>query len=364
MALSELERGAPTIAFGSLDTATRRFTAERVFAADSVGGDRFAAVHGNVVARNGDRLTVKGGLAIHRDRAARFRRTVIVEVGPDTRVSRVGDRLAELDADDISVGQAIVAFGQFANADAAQVDPFAPDIALVLDATQGRVRMQATHLHGTVTAIAPGQLNMNLRAIDRLGIDLFNFSGTGPTSADDAMPDDYEIDTSTLSLEALEVGERARVHGFVTRFGSAPPDFTGRVVVDHRDIPAAAGIGWGLEGTSAPFASMEVSGLVPDLANPAIGVRHHLLLGRIVVDLFDLPSPVTVAPAAGDGIYGIVEPGHVELFADFAVFIDALATRLGGGARAQAFAAYGAFDESTVTLTSPRAVVHMTAPLP
>jgi len=363
-ALSALERGTPTVAFGILDTATRRFTAERVLAADSVGGERFAAVHGNVVARNGDTLTVKGGLAVHRDRPARLRRTVIVEIGPDTHVSRVGDRLVDFDKDDISVGQQIVAFGQFANADAADVDPLAPDIALVLDATQGRVRMQVTHLHGTVTAIAPGQLNLSLHAIDRLGIGLFNFAGTGPTADDDADPADYEIDTATLSLERVEIGKWARVHGFATRFGNAPPDFDGRVVVDHRDIPAAAGIGWGLQGTAAPFASMEASGLVLDMTNSAIGLRHHLLLGETLIDLFDLPSPLTVAPIDTLGLYGIVAPGHVELFADFGAFVAAIAVRLGGGSQAQAFAAYGSYDESAVTLSAPRAVIHMTAPLP
>jgi hypothetical protein len=54
----------------------------------------------------------------------------------------------------------------------------------------------------------------------------------------------------------------------------------------------------------------------------------------------------------------------VELFASFAAFVDETAIRLGGGSRAQAFAAYGRYDESTVALTAPRAVIHMTAPTP
>ncbi len=359
-ALSMLDRGTPTVAFGTLRVASRTFTAARVFAHDSVGGDRFAAIHGNVVARNGDTLTVKGALAVHRDRPARFRRTILVEVGPDTHVSRVGDQLVDLDDDDISVGQRIVAFGQFANADSAPVDPLAPDIALTLDATAGRVRLEVTRLHGTVNSFVPGQLTMTLRAIDRLGIDLFHFAGTGATPGEDANPLDYEIDTSTLSLDGLEIGKWARVHGFVTRFGTAPPDFAGRVVVDHRNIPATAGIGWGLAGTAAPFVGMGSAGLVPDLTNPDIGLRHHLLLGHTLIDLFDLPGPLTVAPSVTSGLYAVVEPGHVELFADFAAFSDEIAIRLGGGSRAQAFAAYGSFDESSIELTAPRAVIHMT----
>ncbi len=359
-ALEALGPGALTVAFGTLDVSTRQFTADIVHAGDSVGGDRFSAVHGNVVARSGDTLTVKGALAVHRDRPAHYRRTVLVEIGDGTRVSKVADSQAMLDKDDISVGQRIVAFGQFTNPQVASNDPLGPDVALILDATQGRVRMLVTRLHGTVNSVVAGQLNMRLRGIDRLGIDLFDFTGTGVNATMDADPLDYEIDTSTLALDALEVGKSARVFGFVTPFGEAPPDFTGRTVVDHRDIPAALGIGWGLAGTATPFSSMNPTGLVLDMSNPQIGTRHHLLLGRELVNLFDLSGPATIAPAGTRGLYGIWEPGHIEQFADFADFHDELLNRLGAGANAQALAAYGTFDENALTLSARKVFVHMT----
>lgn len=359
-ALAALDPGTLTVAFGTLDLQERLFTAAIVHAGDSVGGTGYAAVQGNVAARNGDTLTLKGALAVYRDRPARFRRTVLVEIGPETGVSKVGDPQALLDEDDISVGQRIVAFGRITNIAAADTDLLGPDIALSLDATQGRVRMLVTHLHGSINAVVPGQLNMTLRAIDRLGIDLFDFSGTGSSSTSDADPADYEIATGTLPLGDVEVGKWARVYGFVARFGAAPPDFVGRTVIDHRDIPAALGIGWGLEGTAAPFASMGDTGLVLDMTNPAIGVRHHLKLGRALIDLYALPMPPTVAPSPTGGLYGIWAPGHIELFADFAAFADELATRLGAGARAQALAAYGGYDESSSMVVSRQVVVHMT----
>ena len=362
-ALDGLDRGTLTVAFGTLDLQQRQFTAEIVHAGDSVGGDRIAAVHGNVVARNGDTLTVKGALAVYNDRPARFRRTVLVEIGIGTKVSKVGDRQAMLGKDDISVGQRIVAFGRFMNAQVGDDSPLAPDIALVLDATQGRVRMLVTHLHGTVLGITPGQINLQLRAIDRLGINLFDFSGTGTTSSSDADPLDYQVATDALALDELEVGKWTRVHGFVTPFGMAPPDFIGRTVIDHRDIPAVAGIAWGSMGTAAPFSSMQSTGLVLDLTNPEIGIRHHMLLGRRLVDLDDLAAPLTVAPSEARGLYGIWEPGHVELFADFTQFVGELTLRLGSGAKAQALAAYGEYDETTVTLSAHRISVHM-APAP
>jgi hypothetical protein len=224
--------------------------------------------------------------------------------------------------------------------------------------------MLVTHLHGTVSGVLPGQVNLRLRAIDRLGIEMFDFSGTGVTAAADADPFNYEVSTGTLALNGLEVDKRARVFGFVTPFGEAPPDFEGRTVVDHRDIPAALGIGWGPEGTNAPFLSMQMSGLVIDLANRDIGSRHHLLLGRELIDLFDLPGSPAVQPGDGRGLYGLWEPGHVESFADFAGFVDELGLRISAGDRAVSLAAYGTHDEGANAVIANRVVVHLTPALP
>jgi hypothetical protein len=352
-ALSAQPAGALTVAFGTLDVQNREFTAQIVHAGDSVSGERIDAVHGNIVARSGDQLTVKGAFAVRRDRAARFHRTVIVQVGPETKVLKMGTPGVVLDDQALSVGQAIVAFGTFG-------DPTAADRPPVLDATQSRVRMLVTHLHGSVAGVLPGQLNMRLRAIDRLGIEMFDFSGTGMTPALDADPLNYEVATATLALNAPEQDAPAKVLGFVRPFGAAPADFEGRTVIDRRDLPSALGIGWGMEGTTAPFLSMDATGLVLDLNNPSIGERHHMLIGRRKIDLFDLPASPTIAPPAqGRMIFGLVERGHIELFADFNEFARELMEQLGGGNPAQALAAYGSYDEASNTLTANRIVVHL-----
>ena len=109
-ALAQQPAGALTVAFGALAVQSREFTASIVHAGDSVSGERIDAVHGNVVARRGNELIVKGAFAVRRDRAARFHRTVIVELAPSTKVSKIGSAQA-LAIDAISVGQSIVAFG-------------------------------------------------------------------------------------------------------------------------------------------------------------------------------------------------------------------------------------------------------------
>jgi hypothetical protein len=361
-ALAKLPMGAPTVAFGVLDLPERTFTAEIVHAGDSVGGDRFAAVHGNVVARTDDTLTIKGGIAVYRDRPAQFRRTITIKVGLETGVSKAGHPNVVVDIGDVSVGQRIVALGQFTNPEVASIDSLTPrEIPLVLDATAGRVRMLVTRLTGTVNEINPGQIDMRLRAIDHLGIDMFDFTGTGINGTSDADPLDYEIATRTLSLSALAVDKPARVLGFVAPFGEAPPDFVASTVIDHAALPAVLGIGWGQEGTSAPFLTLGPNGLVLDLSNPDIGMRHHLLVGARVLDLLTLPASPSIVPTDRRGIFGLWENGEIKVFRAFPEFVSELSLRLSSGDKAHALAASGAYDDATNTLRATHVAVHLSS---
>jgi len=362
-AMTRLEQRSVVVAFGTLNVAEREFTAEIVHAGTSVGGEDIDAIYGNVVARSGDQLTVKGAFAVRRDRAARFHRTILVKVGPDTSVFKIADRDQLLNDDAISVGQRIAAFGHLVETDVEPIDIDSPDVAPVLNATEGRVRLRVTNLHGTVTSVMPGQINMALRSIDRLGIDHFNFAGTGLIADLDANPSDYEIATSTLALSDIVTDRAAKVLGFVTPFGIAPPDFEGRTVVDHRSIPSALGIAWDEDGTTLPFLSMGPDGLVLDLENTEIGERHHIKLGRTAASLYELPSSPLIAPTDSDrALYGISEPGHVELFKNFDDFTVELTLRLNDFNGTRSLAAYGAYDETTNTLIASKIAVHMVPP--
>ena len=350
-ALAAKPAGTMTVAFGTLSRLEHRFTADIVHAGDSVSGERIDAVHGSVVSRSGNQLTVKGAFAVNRDHVVRVHRTAVVNVGPNTKVLKTGSS-ALLDASALSVGQQIVAFGTL-------TEPATDSTPATFDATNGRVRMLPTSLHGSVNAIVPGQLNLNLRGIDRLGIDAFDFTGTGTTPAANANPADYEIATATLSLTSLVPGEAARVIGFVRPFGSAPPDFEGRTVIDHRGLPAQLGIGWGTTGTTAPFTSMSASALVLDVHNASIGARHHLLVGTRIIDLTMLPSAPTLAPPpTGRAIYGISIGADIRLFNSFADFSSELAILLGGGRRAIALNASGNYEAASATLYATHIAVH------
>ena len=261
-----------------------------------------------------------------------------------------------LDANALSVGQQIVAFGTLA-------EPATDATPATFDATNGRVRMLPTHLHGAVNAAAPGQINLDLRGIDRLGIDLFDFGGTGITAAQDANPADYEVATGALALANVTPGETVQVLGFARPFGSAPADFEGRTVVDYREPPALLGIGWGTSGTTAPFLSMGANGLVLDLDNPSIGARHALLVGMRQVDLLTLPtSPTLAPPTTGRALYGISVGRDIRLFTTFAEFNTELAATLAGGRPALALTANGSFDAASTTLHATHIAVHFAGP--
>jgi hypothetical protein len=352
--LDALPAGTLTVAFGTLDTSSREFTAAAVNAGDSVSGERFDAVQGSVVARSGDQLTVKGAFAVGPGFDARFRRTVLVNVGAGTKVLKAGSG-DELDSGAISVGQSVVAFGTLT------LPASSADVAS-LDATAGRVRLLATQLRGTVNSLVPGQLDLKLKSIDRLGIEMFDFSGTGQTAAVDADPADYEVATGMLGLSSLGADEAVKVLGFVTPFGAAPPDFDGRTVVDRRDLRSTLSIGWTATGTTAPFSSMDATGgLVLDLSNPSIGNRHFLNAGMHLADLLTLPASPTIVPDTVHAVFGLWEPGHIELFTDFGEFVTALAEKLGGGSAAVSFTASGRYDEGSNVLTASRISVYFAA---
>lgn len=353
MALAALSAGSPTAAYGTLDTAQRRFTATRVHAGTSVAGAQFDAIQGNVIARSGDRLTVRGVTLIRRTGGVVFERddTTLI-VGPNTKVTKDGEADNTLTSSAISVGQRIHAFGTAAEASNGDV---------TLDATAGRVRMNLTRLLGMVKSAQTGALTLDLTSIDRHRASAFNFAGTGSAPAQDAVASSYDVATGNLNLSSLDVGQAARVFGFVTPFGAAPPDFEGRTLVDFRDVPAVLSIGWGFAGTSAPFLSIDTTGIVIDNRNTSIGGRHFITIGPQLIDVKTLASaPRIVTDATKPGTYAIGEPRRVEIYTTFADFTAQLTQKLAAGEKAVGLSATGSFDAASSTFSSQRVLVELT----
>ncbi len=145
--------------------------------------------------------------------------------------------------------------------------------------------------------------------------------------------------------------------GFVTPFGIAPPDFQGRTVVDYQDVKSLLSMGWRPGGTSAPFSSMNSSGLVIDALNPDIGARHTILQAFEPIDITTLATPVRLVPdTTVRGTYAIGKPGQVEIFSDFGDFVAALTSEL-AMAKAEGLTSTGHFDAATGDYTTGRVLI-------
>jgi hypothetical protein len=357
-ALTAAGAGTPTIAFGTLSMPNHSFTAERVHAGSSVPGQGRDTVIGTILSRSGNELIVRGGTivrdlpsnvpiaSVQDDRAVFDRGTIKVLVGPNTVVLKDGFGVQAIGAQALSVGQLIHAYGSVSNSTGQNV----------VDATQGRVRMHLSNVFGSVVSSNPGLLALNLLAIDGRRISAFNFAGTGMTPALDANPANYEVATSPFMVMQLLTGRPMRAIGFVTPFGAAPPDFEARTLVGYAELRAQLAVGWGDAGTSAPFSSMNSTGLVLNLANPDIGLRHHIHLGPVVIDLQSLAaSPTIVGASTGRTMFVIATASGLHHYSDFAEFVDALTTSL-SGSRIVGFTASGAYDQAAGAFMAQEAV--------
>lgn len=357
-ALADAAQGTPTVAKGTLNVLERRFTADLVLAGSSVPGSDRDAVVGNVIKRDGNFLTIRGATIVPSDRRVHFHDDVVVEVGPDTKVVKDGDRTTDLGIDAISVGQRVTIRG---NQPTPSTDALAPQI--LFDATQGAVRMHVTHVSGIVNSIVPGETDITLHSIDRRRVQIFDFTGTGMSEAQDADPDNYTVATGDLTLADFAAGKPIVARGFPAAFGMAPPDFLGRTVIDYTDVRSVLGVGWGVEGSAMPFSSIEPERLLLNNQNGDIDQRHYIKQGPVLIDLTELDSDTTIVPRqSGRLAFYIKSDDSVRMYSQFADFANDLGTSLTGGDRARSMHARGKYDAAENVFTAYRIGVHLLEP--
>src|SRR5262249_8865393 len=86
VALSGKIAGTATLAFGQWKADTKQFNAHEVLAGSSVPGGLRDVVVGDVIARTGDQLTVRGASLLRSDGTFAFRDTITVNVAAGTKV--------------------------------------------------------------------------------------------------------------------------------------------------------------------------------------------------------------------------------------------------------------------------------------
>jgi hypothetical protein len=308
---------------------------------------------GSVIARTGDTLTVHGATLEQHDGDERFMLAdVKVTVGTNTVVTRAGDLPSVLTHQAISVGQRVSVFGT-ATTDSAGLT--------TVDATAGRVRLELTSLWGNFLGSGTGVTTVNLQAIDGRAASGYNFAGTGPSTAQDANPANYEVRTSTLPVSAIAVNAATRYFGFVTAFGAAPPDFDARVLIDFTNTASELRISWKEPGTTTPFVSAAAAGIVVDLASASLGSLHVVRTGPQVSDLKSLTGNTSIVPGTATvQVFAIHTDGsdhEVKTYTAFADFVTDLNARLTAGKKLDALWARGQMNATTNVFTATQLTV-------
>jgi hypothetical protein len=337
-----------TIAFGTIAGADHAFTARRVLAATSAEDAHRDYLSGNVISRTGNALVVAGLSARRSNEDSRVEISpVAVTVGPSTLVTRDGQGAGTMSIGDISVGQRVEVFGELARDQAGHA---------TMDASNGRVRLNYTHLSGKVKATTSG-MTLELLSIDGRSPARFNFAGTGGVPATDADPANYEVNTGALSTSGMLAGAYTRLFGFVTPFGAAPPDFAADTLLDFSELRAGLSINWGLGGAVAPFSTSTPTRLTLNLAND---LRGAIKLGDRIINLSTLATGLALVPATeGQLTFAIAHRGsrEVENFSSFADFSGELGTELNGTTAMFSLSAEGTFDAAGGTFTAKRLLV-------
>jgi hypothetical protein len=345
-AKSQLPQVTATVAVGTLDLTTRRFTATEVLAGSSVSFGTSDVFIGNVTARSGNILTVRGAELFRRDGSLSFQDTVSVSVANTTKVVSQKDPSGQQitivpDIGSISVGQRVTVFGILNPAGTS------------MDASNGLVRLLITQLNGHANGVPAGNnLVMTLDRIDGRSIGLFNFSGTGTTVGNDANPNSDQVAAGALSLAGITTGTPLKVRGFVRPFGQATAtnDFSAITLIDVTAAPATLVVGWpSLEST--PFNTYPPGGLVVNLRNA--GLLHDVFRGGVDTRLLTSDTPTVQAANPARGLFVIGINGTVQVYTQLSAYQTALQADLAAGRKARGFVASGGtYIDATKTLTS------------
>jgi hypothetical protein len=359
-AMAGLTSNTPVEAYGTLgdmSTITPAFTATQVYAGTVVSNGEYEHVRGIVTARSGDSLTVADATYLYYEGYClsnlcfTWYPTATVNVSSSTIVTEDATATpSPLSSQSISVGSQIDAIGLGTTNSSG---------ALTLDATQGGVRLQSTAVWGLLTAGASGAATVNVSALDSTPASTFNFAGTGTSSASDAVPASYAIDTAAATTgadqSATPAGTLLRVDGFPTSYGSAPPDFDATAVTPAASEPADLIVEWSISGTTSPFTSYDSTSLVLNLANAttsAVVVGPDLPTnGQSSLALTGTP---TIAISGGDQFAIGNATNGISVFSSPSAFASDLTSTLNGSTAVFKVVAIGSYDAATNTFTASR----------
>ena len=339
--------------------AAGKFNTVYVIAGSSLESYYTQNLSGEVIARSGNTLTVRGGtlwgstLSLANGYFAFQNKDSQVLVGPGTTVTAEGNAtLGNLNAQSIAVGQYITAIGSYT----------LPSSGVVtLDATSstaGQIRLHSTQAWGQLLTGAAGSASITLQTLAGWPASVFNFAGNGLTSAQDSSAANYKVNTGAADLSAVAAGTPLWIDGFTNAFGSAPPDFNATAVTQEGAVAASLQVAWGASGTAAPFAALSSSGFSIDLANTSLA-SAVIRIGAESIDLRSLaaaPQVVPTAVAASTTFAPAYAEGNsttgINTFQTFPTFATGLNGAITTATPVTMLEARGLYDRATNTFTA------------
>src|SRR6266478_3916059 len=324
-------------------------------------------LEGDVIARSGNTLTVRGATLQFNNGALPYITYIdtpdaVVLLGPGTIVTADDNAaLTGLDYNSVSVGQHIIARGLYS---------LPASNVTTLDATgassaSGSVRLVSTQLWGSLVSSAAGSAVLNLQTIDNWPVSNYNFTGNG---AGAVAPASYAVNTGSLAIPAgVAAGGPLWIDGTTAPFGSAPPDFNAVAINAELSVPARLQVDWTSAGTTAPFATLANAGLTIDLnnANYSSGV---IRIGSESIDLKSLAGTPQIVPATPIGAAGwpakflpsfaignltsTANTTAVAVYNTFSSFVTQVPLSIVAATPALRFVAAGVYNRGTNTFTA------------
>lgn len=381
-----------------------RFNLQYVVAGSTLEDVYTNGISGDVVARTGNTLTLRGPTLIvtTNDSFAYDVADCSVLLGSGTIVTADDNPLLKnLTESSIAVGDHITARGIYTAAPSGQSCGLLTfGEAVQLDATgtsatnTGSVRLQPNEAFGTLVSASSGSLVMDLTSIDNWPAAAYNFAGNGtptPTAAA------FSVNTEGLTLPAgTAPGDPIWVSGYASPFGQAPPDYLSYALNNELSVqtaggplggagpttPGTGGCGVGSQvcdpavlsvnwtaGTTTPFTTFSDASIVINLANTAI-TTATIQIGPESVLMTSLPaSPVIVAttnattetfaprytwgdPVAASTTETVTSTTQLFAASSFSSFISGVDAMLSTTEPAKQFVARGIYDRATNTFTA------------
>lgn len=306
-----------------------------------------SSVQGTVLARTGDTLTVSDGLLFHPEAAAiplGFERQATVTVGSGTTVIEEGQS-GSFTVSDISVGQQLRVSGTLGMNSSGNP---------TLDATAGTALLLPTSGVGLVTATASGSITVGLQEIGGMDASTLNFAGTGATSQQDATASSYQVSVpSSISTTSTGNGSAIGFTGFVTPFGSAPPDFAATTLIGYDTAKTLFDAWWASPGITTPFATLTGSELLLSQATLKSSAHEVIRIGGVTVDPSTLSAGLELLPdmTGTAQSFAIVHAmsQSIDSFSTFNDFATALATDLNATTGMLQVMAEGSYSSGAIT---------------